>query len=471
MISSFALGPLTNREPHYQNQHTLITDEYGRLRFAAISRRVLALPPEVLAEIFLHCLPDDEFIKPDIISSPLVLCGICHHFREIVLSTPGLWSSLSFETESAPDAESIELVRSWLARARRVPLSLRFHNSNGDWESASAQSILQIIVSLFPQWRNIELDLTLSLGQIIFPLGREFPLLEKLAFITCGEHGPKFMASLYIDAPKLRQISARIYHIVSLHIPWDQITVYRMTCSNFRTCIQILPYLLNLVNGTFEVDRYNSPTEPISVPPLLRLQSLTVVGSGRSVPMHILDYFTAPALKTLTLRFPHYRPMVASETAPLISFASRSSFQLHTMSLSLVLTADAVVQCLEALPSLAHLKIMIEPLRADYMSAVFRQLTGIGEFLPKLESLHAILTNLSPFESQPQPIGVGVLTELLHWRRTSAGITQLKSFQLVYDCNTLFDRAVDSDLEEFRPFSAEGMQLYVGPLRPSIDDY
>ncbi|KAJ7706921.1 hypothetical protein B0H17DRAFT_1125726 [Mycena rosella] len=401
------------------------------------SRRVLALPPELLAEIFLHCLPDVEFIKPDITSSPLILYGICRHFREIALSTPGLWSSLSFETESAPEAKRIEL----------------------------------IIAGLSPQWRNIDLEFTPFLA-LLLPPPRKFYLLEKLAF-TVPSCGPNFQLSLY-DAPKLCQVHARIYHPVGLHIPWNQITVNRMTCRNFRTCIKILPYLPNLVNGTFEVDRYNSPTEPISVPPLLRLRSLTVVGSGESgesVPMHILDHFTAPSLKTLTLRFPYHRPMVASETAPLISFASRSSFQLQTLSLSLALTAEAVVQCLEALPSLARLKVMIEPLGADSIAAVLRQFTKNRQFLPKLESLHTILVAISPFECQPPPISVAVLIELLHWRRASEGVTQLKSFQLAYDSKTLFDRAVDSDSEEFRPFSAEGMELYVGSLRPSIDDY
>ncbi|KAJ7143102.1 hypothetical protein C8R43DRAFT_866226, partial [Mycena crocata] len=48
-------------------------------------------PPEILSEIFIHCLPDDKFITPDLATAPLLLCGICHHWKDITLATPELW--------------------------------------------------------------------------------------------------------------------------------------------------------------------------------------------------------------------------------------------------------------------------------------------------------------------------------------------------------------------------------------------
>ncbi|KAJ7868299.1 hypothetical protein B0H13DRAFT_1511581, partial [Mycena leptocephala] len=51
------------------------------------------LPPEILALIFIQCLPDHVF--PSLSTAPLLLCGICHRWREVVLSTPNLWSSIS----------------------------------------------------------------------------------------------------------------------------------------------------------------------------------------------------------------------------------------------------------------------------------------------------------------------------------------------------------------------------------------
>ncbi|KAF8205656.1 hypothetical protein K438DRAFT_517563 [Mycena galopus ATCC 62051] len=109
-MSSFALGPLSNRDPQYQNQNTLVVDKDGRLRYAPVSRRVLALPLEILSEIFAYCVPD-EFITPNLTTAPLVLCGLCRQWREVAISTPELWSSLFVDMESAAQEDAYHLCR------------------------------------------------------------------------------------------------------------------------------------------------------------------------------------------------------------------------------------------------------------------------------------------------------------------------------------------------------------------------
>ncbi|KII92014.1 hypothetical protein PLICRDRAFT_104006, partial [Plicaturopsis crispa FD-325 SS-3] len=52
-----------------------------------------ALPPELLSEIFVHCLPEDT--TPNVRRAPLLLGRVCRRWRAISLSTPQLWSSIS----------------------------------------------------------------------------------------------------------------------------------------------------------------------------------------------------------------------------------------------------------------------------------------------------------------------------------------------------------------------------------------
>ncbi|KAJ7311472.1 hypothetical protein DFH08DRAFT_897710 [Mycena albidolilacea] len=95
----WAVGPLSNRAPEYQNRYTLINRD-GRLRYSALSRRILTLPPEILAEIFF-CRPFDEdlpLVTPHPDRAPLVLCIVCRQWRSVVLLTPKLWSSIFFES-------------------------------------------------------------------------------------------------------------------------------------------------------------------------------------------------------------------------------------------------------------------------------------------------------------------------------------------------------------------------------------
>ncbi|KAF7363894.1 hypothetical protein MSAN_01047400 [Mycena sanguinolenta] len=105
-MSSFALGPLSNRPPQYQNQYMLLKKD-GILKLAAVSRRALASPPETLAEIFLFCLPfhrGGHPIIPNPNEAPLVLCAVCRQWRNIALDTPYLWRSLYGSSREVPPA-------------------------------------------------------------------------------------------------------------------------------------------------------------------------------------------------------------------------------------------------------------------------------------------------------------------------------------------------------------------------------
>ncbi|KIK66068.1 hypothetical protein GYMLUDRAFT_158537, partial [Collybiopsis luxurians FD-317 M1] len=58
----------------------------------ALASPVRQLPAEILAEIFVQCLPD--FGVRDLSEAPLVLTRICRDWRRIAFDTPRLWQSL-----------------------------------------------------------------------------------------------------------------------------------------------------------------------------------------------------------------------------------------------------------------------------------------------------------------------------------------------------------------------------------------
>ncbi|KAJ7461660.1 hypothetical protein FB451DRAFT_1268774 [Mycena latifolia] len=460
------LGPLSNREPQCQNQSTLVLDKHGRIRFAALSRRILALPPEILAEIFIHCVPDSEFVKPDINSAPLLLCGICRQFREIALSTPELWNSLSFEMgpldagsfdTATEETDLTDLLRSWLARARRTSLSLRLEGIGWGWR----QPIMQTIVSLSPQWRNMDISLTPSLVESLLSLEGNFPSLEKLKVRSATDLPMSFRY-----APKLREAHIFTYHS-NIQLPGHQITIFRTHAISFPDCLAFLRDCPNLVDGIFVVIDGHSPTQPISVPPLIHLQSLIIVGlqqtAPQKVPIDVLDSLRAPALKSLVLRFPPSHRSAPSDAQPFLSFVSRSSFQLQRLVLFFA-PAAAVTQYLPVLASLVHLRL--EPLRIVDANAIFPQLTGNPKVLPRLESLHIILHNGL---AKSYEVPVEAVIQLLRWRWATGGITQLRSFQLAHDYPApVLDQVLSSN-SEFQRLAAEGMSLCVGVSRPGVD--
>ncbi|KAJ7830516.1 hypothetical protein B0H14DRAFT_2201338, partial [Mycena olivaceomarginata] len=52
------------------------------------------LPPDIVREIFVACLPTDRNAVMSAQEAPLLLCRICSAWRTIALSTPRLWASL-----------------------------------------------------------------------------------------------------------------------------------------------------------------------------------------------------------------------------------------------------------------------------------------------------------------------------------------------------------------------------------------
>jgi hypothetical protein len=76
------------------------------------------LPPDVLQEIFLACLPTDRNAAMSATEAPLLLTCICSAWRALALSTPALWTSLhlplEFVFDGGPPAVS---VKDWLERS------------------------------------------------------------------------------------------------------------------------------------------------------------------------------------------------------------------------------------------------------------------------------------------------------------------------------------------------------------------
>lgn len=88
----------------------------------ALLSPVRSLAPELVAEIFLHCLPEDP--RPLISQAPLLLCRVCSRWRSIALSTPRLWCSIRVIVDGNA-TQATSTLDSWIRRAGICPLDIR----------------------------------------------------------------------------------------------------------------------------------------------------------------------------------------------------------------------------------------------------------------------------------------------------------------------------------------------------------
>ncbi|KAG9311575.1 hypothetical protein JVU11DRAFT_7783 [Chiua virens] len=98
------------------------------LAHQALTSPALRIPPEVLGEVFYHCLPKTPYITPRDVECPMVLTRVCRHWRAVALSTPHLWSSFSIPLQKTACEEYRNGCEAWLARAKSIPLTIRILN-------------------------------------------------------------------------------------------------------------------------------------------------------------------------------------------------------------------------------------------------------------------------------------------------------------------------------------------------------
>ncbi|KAF8506356.1 hypothetical protein BU17DRAFT_100806 [Hysterangium stoloniferum] len=87
-------------------------------------------PPEVLGQIFLHCIPSSEKELRGIsfIDAPLLLLQVCRSWRQIALETPNIWTSLDFTYPFRLDGRSI--FQLWLSKAGALPVRITFDTND-----------------------------------------------------------------------------------------------------------------------------------------------------------------------------------------------------------------------------------------------------------------------------------------------------------------------------------------------------
>ena len=185
---------------------------------------IYRLPPEIISLIFLSCMPT----KDDIHSSPSrhawiyswwkAISHVCHHWRDVALSTPALWSVIDFRCITGTD-----MMETFLARSRHAPLDIDIDNySIFSWDPDSLCDIISSHMHHVGRLRILpkqgmfaDSDIDVSVppangGSVSAPVLRTlfmfppFPTEKPLPL-------PRFLAR--VDAPSLNRLSLQNYQV------------------------------------------------------------------------------------------------------------------------------------------------------------------------------------------------------------------------------------------------------------------
>ncbi|KAJ7356433.1 hypothetical protein DFH08DRAFT_849021 [Mycena albidolilacea] len=284
---------------------------------------VLTLPNEIIAEIFIHFLPIYPLCPPLTGPySPTLLTQICREWQEIAVATPGLWRSLSFDTESlVPLTQQRHICHNWLTRSRSCPLSIEFGDS--DMPLALAAGIAHRV-----RWEYLKLTLSRSYLPVI---DGPMPLLRHLDLTL--DDGLD-VTTKFPEAPLFRSLTLYYFAASSkVVLPWAQLTSVTLHSIYRHEYVAALRQASRLVHCELNIsfDEEDSSTEaPLEHGiDLLHLESLALSPTPLSLPwLGWLQDFITPALRSLRVA---EKSLMPEPVDTLSSFISKSGCKLQKL--------------------------------------------------------------------------------------------------------------------------------------------
>ena len=333
----------------------------------ALLSPVRRLPPEVLCEIFLHCLPDKAFVTPAPLEPPLLLASVCSMWRSISLSTAGLWSSIAINITDAEVRPHKDLIALWVGRSGSHPLSFQILGELKKDENLPvlgrniAPSLLHVFIPHHTRWRKIHLEYNgwgMETGLTGIPDNTTFPLLEDVYLERATWFDPrdaKRVASIIQAAPRLRSLSWISFTGYSdLNIPWPQLTLLNLSGSILFAddCLGIIQACPMLRSGCFLIilpvdGRIYTFKRSRFVHHNLELLDIRTQGDFRE----FFARLTLPRLSDLSIEMGYFDIEDSQRMWPQSQFMellSRSGCSLESLALSNAdITPEELIACLQ----------------------------------------------------------------------------------------------------------------------------
>ncbi|KAK7031033.1 hypothetical protein VNI00_013823 [Paramarasmius palmivorus] len=371
------------------------------------------LPRDIIAEVFLHCLPVDQLPTCDASEAPLVLTTVCRSWREIAITTPRLWRAIHFILPPHYEYTINDKVRElfhlrkeglqlWLSRTGSVPLTISCYGlplESKPWTirealTAMYTEYLEILSQYSARWKtlylsNIPREL-LSPFQVL--KANDVPLLSALSLeangFEFGRHWTPVSGDLEHPLHNItRTSSLRVLSLLrewadtfTFPICWSNLTelhlcpgsnngtvfpdmnaveiVQRLgqTCRSLRKCK--LDLFISDFRGLSSV--HCRHTWPHLSELSIQLQ-IEAYGTGEETgDVHLIrrifEPITTPALSHLSLHVTSRR--ITLDEMPFLDFLQVSQCPIVSLALDLSLSGRALIEGLQAIPSLTafHLK-------------------------------------------------------------------------------------------------------------------
>ncbi|KAF8351019.1 hypothetical protein F5887DRAFT_190525 [Amanita rubescens] len=344
------------------------------------------LPQDVLAEVFVQCLPKFES-WPSIEGrstegiAPLLLCRVCSSWRKLVLSEPRLWQRLSLcFIGTSRTEEVIALIHGWIKRSGVLPLALSLRVVVVVYNDllvfrAMVEAVLGAFVQYASRWEHFHFskdDISVTLPEF-----GDMPRLR--SFTLYGDHfeDTKLRISSW---PMLAALRWPLHPTASStpSPPWHQLTHlalgHLMTARETLLVIQSCPKLTEI-----EIESYYDEGDTQDQAPRIAVVNNSLRKLVLSVDescTRLLRGLALPVLTNMTLCY--VTPCVPRVHRGLLHFFTRSKCKLDRLHLvDPAFDDDMLLRCLKHDSCASITDLFLENIHNDPMvtDAVLAALT------------------------------------------------------------------------------------------------
>ncbi|KAK0482641.1 hypothetical protein IW261DRAFT_1045681 [Armillaria novae-zelandiae] len=401
------------------------------------------LPNEILSEIFVAY---SRFRLHDIcdVEGPRLLEMVCAWWRDIVISSPRVWSSFSMVARQDSDGDCtlmISALQTYLSRSASCPLSFTFAS-----RSSSSHLLLDLLVSHSDRWMNVAFDMPSCLYQSLTPIHNHLPLLHSLSLkdtTALQNESIRTDLSSFQFAPRLQELTlCGSWNLIQDSFPWHQLTYF---CDEGGRCTPPLNILLSMSRLEELIYRPTAKyilttTETYVLPQLKRIRIL----SGYHLNV-FLDSVSTPSVQEITLDDMCFRYETKCVTQILQNLLTRSRTCLMTLNIDYLAPGDAshLLRLFQCTPHLTTLGIQYWS--SPELSKLCRALAEDCSILPDLQTLR-LQSDLTT--------AVYDVVDMIECRWSPGNDKRLQSVKLsgypIYDISSLLS---------LRRFSEEGLDV------------
>ena len=434
-------------------------------------RTILRFPPEISSAIFQFAAPpqdDDTAIVPNLegyvdqlqqaMSATLSLASVCREWRQLVCSTPQLWTSLQVHLQPSRVSDSyLNYVTSWINRSGALPLSIYIYTNqdeNCEYLCQAAEYLINILNSCSGRWKSLTLRLPFSILRRLSGNADSGSILRSLKLISANHgtnEGVGFGIANLGARPAYVYLSAISSRAVSLN--WGNVTQVELDDLSVDDILELLRIAPRLLICT--VSYVDDPAVPTAtdITAHQSLRELNIIGPVLDDVGSFFNRLNLPYLEKLSLDMDDG----AIPYSSLLTMFSRSSPPLKEFIVTNTeLDYDEIIDLCETLPYLERLDLHNRLESAHYQGSFLVVLAETcltcdveGEtdpeelnFLPNLKYLRYDVVD-EEFDWSLVPAVFGDLSDLDNPRRRP-----LKSLYMQYEADDNDDGAPYTPLDQ-----------------------